>query len=104
MNKYALEAEKIIEPMVGHGAVRRMIARVPGSFSASEDFNDARMVVFLRPWEEREEKTQDVVNKVNRGLAQPVGVRGNATQPSSLGRGRGSSEGRRVGTECGRTG
>src|SRR3546814_11648817 len=89
MNKYALEAEKIIEPMVGHGAVRRMIARVPGSFSASEDFNDARMVVFLRPWEEREEKTQDVVNKVNRGLAQLVGVRGNATQPSSLGRGRG---------------
>src|SRR3546814_3486131 len=63
MNKYALEAEKIIEPMVGHGAVRRMIARVPGSFSASEDFNDARMVVFLRPWVEREEKTQDVVNK-----------------------------------------
>src|SRR3546814_15749712 len=66
-----------------------MIARGPGSFSASEDFNDARMVVFLRPWEEREEKTQDVVNKVNRGLAQLVGVRGNATQPSSLGRGRG---------------
>src|SRR3546814_5818533 len=36
-----------------------MISRVPGSFSASEDFNDARMVVFLRPWEEREEKTQE---------------------------------------------
>src|SRR3546814_10708809 len=59
MNKYALEAEKIIEPMVGHGAVSRMIARVPGSFSASEDFNDARMVVFLRPWEEREAKPQE---------------------------------------------
>src|SRR3546814_20790042 len=47
------------------------------------------MGCFRGQWEVREEKTQEVVNKVKRGLAQLVGVRGNATQPSSLGRGRG---------------
>src|SRR3546814_8505876 len=46
-------------------------------------------MVFLQPWEERDQTTQEVVNEVNKGLATIPGVRGNANQPSSLGRGRG---------------
>src|SRR3546814_2822272 len=75
--------------MVEDGPVRRAIGRTPGSFSASEDFNNGRIIVFLQPWEERDQTTQEVVNEVNKGLATIPGVRGNATQPSSLGRGRG---------------
>lgn len=89
MDSYVRQAEKIVLPMVEDGPVRRAIGRTPGSFSASEDFNNGRIVVFLQPWEERDQTTQEVVNEVNKGLATIPGVRGNATQPSSLGRGRG---------------
>src|SRR3546814_19386037 len=65
MNKYALKAEKIIEPRLGHGAVRRMIASVPGSFSASDDFKSDALVVFLSPWADRSAKTPDIINNIH---------------------------------------
>lgn len=88
MDQYVREAEKFILPMVGEGAVRQVIARTPGSFSASEDFSNGRMLVFLKPWEERSVSTQEIINTINAKLAEMPGVRGNATASSSLGRGR----------------
>ena len=46
-------------------------------------------MIFLKPWEERTEKTEDVVAQVNKALAELPAVRGNASVRSSIGRGRG---------------
>ncbi|MDB5716872.1 MAG: efflux transporter permease subunit, partial [Sphingomonas bacterium] len=89
MDGYLKQVEALINPMIGQGAVRKTLGRVPGGFGLSEDFSDARVVVFLKPWDEREETTADVVGRINRSLAQLPAVRGLAAAPSSLGRGRG---------------
>ncbi|QPQ55118.1 efflux RND transporter permease subunit [Allosphingosinicella flava] len=89
MDGYMRQVEAKVLPMVGDGAVRTLISRVPGGFGASEDFNNGAITVFLKPWDEREEATQDVVAEVNRALGQIPAVRGNASVRSSLSRGRG---------------
>jgi len=89
LNAYVSQIENRLLPLVGHGAVRSVIARAPASFSASEDFNSGIVIVFLKPWEERKETTQDIVGLVNREIAQVPGIRGNAFVRSALSRGRG---------------
>jgi multidrug efflux pump len=89
MVRYRDEAERALIPLVGNGAVRTVIARVPGGFGASDDFNNASISVFLKPWEDRDKTTADVVKVVNQKLAQLPAVRGNAAVRSSLNRGRG---------------
>jgi multidrug efflux pump len=89
MKTYVAETEKTLLPMVGDGAVRTIIARVPGGFGPSDDFNSASVSVFLKPWEDRDVTTEDVVKEVNRKLGQIPALRGNAAVRSSLGRGRG---------------
>lgn len=89
MDRYMLEASGPIQKLREKGTVRSIIQRTPGSFSASDDFNNGVFIIFLKPWEERTEKTEDVVNQVNRILADLPAVRGNAAARSSIGRGRG---------------
>jgi multidrug efflux pump len=89
MNNYLRSVEAEINPMVDKGAVRKTIGRLPGGSGSAEDFSDARIVVFLKPWDERNDTTADVANKINAMLAQYPALRGNAAAPSSLGRGRG---------------
>ena len=89
MKTYLGDTEKLLLPMVGNGAVRTVIARVPGGFGPSDDFNNASVSVFLKPWEERNVTTDDVVREVNKKLQQLPSLRGNAAVRSSLGRGRG---------------
>ncbi|PSJ42124.1 efflux RND transporter permease subunit [Allosphingosinicella deserti] len=89
MDRYMLEAQDKLLPLTKEGAVRNVIQRTPGGFSASDDFNSGRFIIFLRPWEDRTETTQEVVGEVNRRLAELPTIRGNATVRSSIGRGRG---------------
>ncbi|KQU49608.1 multidrug transporter AcrB [Sphingomonas sp. Leaf339] len=89
LDAYVAQAEKLVEPMVGNGAVRGLVARLPASFGASEDFNSASMTVFLKPWEDRSVSSQQVARLVTERLSQLTATRGNATVRSSLGRGRG---------------
>jgi multidrug efflux pump len=89
MNNYLRSVEAEINPMVDKGAVRKTIGRLPGGNGAAEDFSDARVIVFLKPWDERTDTTADVATKINGMLAQYPALRGNASAPSSLGRGRG---------------
>jgi multidrug efflux pump len=89
MDRYMLTAQKPMLDLVNKGAVRSVIARTPGGFSATDDFNNGTFVVFLKPWEDRDETTDEVVQQVNKILAQQPGVRGNAAARSSIGRGRG---------------
>ena len=89
MDRYMADVQARLLPMVGDGAVRSLIIRTPGGFGASDDFNSGAVSVFLKPWEDREETTQDVVGEVNRTLGQIPAVRGNAQVRNSLSRGRG---------------
>jgi multidrug efflux pump len=89
MDRYMLDAQGRILPLIEEGAVRSVITRTPGGFGASDDFNSGSFIVFLKPWEERERTTQDVATEINKRLAQLPAVRGNASVRSSLGRGRG---------------
>jgi multidrug efflux pump len=90
MDRYMLDAQGKILQLTEDGAVRAVIQRTPGGFGASDDFNSGTFIVFLKPWEEREETTQEVVQEVNKILGQLPAVRGNAQVRSSIGgRGRG---------------
>ncbi len=80
--------EARILPLVGEGAVRRVLVRVPAGFGG-EEFNSGAMTVFLVPWEERDAKTREVVDEVQKILRSDPYVRGNASVPSALARGRG---------------
>ncbi|GGD66007.1 efflux RND transporter permease subunit [Croceicoccus mobilis] len=90
---YGQEAEAKILPMVDDGndgkPIRGVISRFPASFGSSEDFNAGRMVIFLKPWEEREESSAEVAQMINARLSELAALRGNGTVRSSLGRGRG---------------
>ncbi|HEY0626002.1 MAG TPA: efflux RND transporter permease subunit [Allosphingosinicella sp.] len=89
MDRYMLDAQGRLMQLTEEGAVRAVIARTPGGFGPSDDFNSGTFIVFLKPWEEREQTTQEVVTEVNRILGQLPAVRGNASVRSSIGRGRG---------------
>jgi multidrug efflux pump len=89
MDRYMLDAAKPVLKLLDDGAVRSVIQRTPGGFGPSDDFNSGAFIIFLKPWEEREQSTDDVVNQLNRILANLPAVRGNASARSSIGRGRG---------------
>jgi multidrug efflux pump len=89
MSRYMAGIEARLMPMLNGGAVRSVISRVPAGFGPSDDYNGGTVILFLRPWEDRDVTTQDVVGDVNRVLADIPAVRGNAQVRSSLGRGRG---------------
>jgi multidrug efflux pump len=88
MERYMAEAQARLLPLVEEGTVRAIITRVPGGFGPSDDFNNGSFSLFMRPWEEREETTADLVREVNRAIGQVPAVRGNAQVRSSLGGGR----------------
>ncbi|HEY5723779.1 MAG TPA: efflux RND transporter permease subunit [Allosphingosinicella sp.] len=89
MDRYMLDAQGQLLRLTKEGAVRAVIQRTPGGFGPSDDFNSGTFVLFLKPWEERDKTTQEVVANVNRIIGQLPAVRGNAQVRSSIGRGRG---------------
>ena len=92
MDRYMSEAQARLLPLVEEGAVRAIIARTPGGFGPSDDFNNGSFSLFMRPWDEREQTTADLVREVNRAIGQVPAVRGNAQVRSSLGGGRGRGQ------------
>lgn len=89
LNRYVMQVEKQLVPLVGQDGIRGMNARIPAGFGASEDFNAANMMIFLKHWDERDETSQDVARLINGKLGQIAALRGNAVVRSALGRGRG---------------
>jgi multidrug efflux pump len=89
MDRTMLKVSKPMLALLEKGTVRSIIQRTPGSFTASDDFNNGVFVIFLKPWEDRTETTEDVIKQVNKILGAEASVRGNATARSSIGRGRG---------------
>ena len=89
MDRYMLDVQGKLLPLLDDGAVRTVITRTPGGFGASDDFNSGAFIVFLKTWEERDTSTAQVAQQINAILANEPAVRGNAQVRSALGRGRG---------------
>ena len=87
LNRDVRKVEEVLLPATAD-VRRRMITRVPQSSSQSDDFNSASITVVMKPWEERKATTQDLVRTINAKLAEIPAMRGNASAPSSLSRGR----------------
>ncbi|MCJ8159726.1 efflux RND transporter permease subunit [Sphingomonas sp. LaA6.9] len=90
MDRYMLGAQQALLPLLDEGTVRTMITRTPAGFGSSDDFNSGSFILFLKPWEERDKTTQDVVDEVNAKLRQQPAIRGNASVRAALG-GRGQN-------------
>src|SRR4249919_253956 len=76
------QIEKIEHTLMGQVGgdkpVMRILSRVPGGSGgsgASENMNSGRVIVILKPWDERNVSTDDVVEKVRRDLGAIPGVR-----------------------------
>ncbi|WBH18167.1 efflux RND transporter permease subunit [Sphingomonas radiodurans] len=90
LDRYAIQVEaKVAELAAKEAPIRGFNSRLPVTNGLSEDFNASSMTVFLKPWEERSQESQDVARKITAKLQDVPGVRGNANVRSSLGRGRG---------------
>ena len=85
------EVEKRLLPLIGEGkSLFRVITRVPGGFGGSGGvMNSGRAIVFLRPWDERSQSTQQVVEAVRKSLGDIPGVRVSAEVQQGLVRGGG---------------
>jgi multidrug efflux pump len=88
MDAYMLRAQKQMLKLLGDGPVASINERVPGGFNSTDDFNNGSFTIYLRPWEDRTVKTQQVAEEINKILAKQSAVRGNAQVRSALGRGR----------------
>lgn len=89
LDRWVKQAERLLVPLVGTNGIRGSNARLPGGNVASDDYDAANMIMFMKPWDERDNTSQDVVKLVNRKLGGLAALRGNAVVRNSLGRGRG---------------
>ena len=84
------DLEARLLPLVGEdGGVRRMLVRVPGAWGPTEDFATGNMIVFLLPWEERRQTTDEIRAEFQKVIGQDPRVRGNTFSGNLLSRGRG---------------
>ena len=88
------QVESILLANAGEsGAIHRVIARVPGGFGGGQqDMHTGNAIVLMRPWDERDVTTNDVVNQVRRELAVVPGVVSRPIARSGLTRSRGGQQ------------
>ncbi len=55
--------------------ILRANPRVPGSFGASEEMHTGRAMIFLQPWDQREQSTAEVASALEKKFAGMAGVR-----------------------------
>ena len=84
------QVEEVLMRHVGEGKpISRINARVPGGFGGGGDMQNGQAIVLLKPWDEREQTTDDVVDAVSAELAKIPGVRAVPTVRQGLVRGGG---------------
>jgi len=84
------EVERRLLAFTGEdGPVQVAITRVPGGFGASEEMHTGQSIVILKPWNQRSETTEQVVEQVRASLAEIPSVRALPSARSGLIRSRG---------------
>jgi multidrug efflux pump len=70
------QIESVLGDFVASGGpIQRANTRVPGGWGASEEMHTGNVIVFLRPWDEREVSTNEVVDELRAELGTLPGVR-----------------------------
>jgi multidrug efflux pump len=70
------ELERRLLPYTeGDGPVQRVNTRVPGGFGASEEMHTGQAIVLLKPWDQRDVTTAELVEEVRAKLEGIPGVR-----------------------------
>ncbi|WP_339704335.1 efflux RND transporter permease subunit [uncultured Sphingosinicella sp.] len=85
MVRYMEDLQARVLPMVNEGPIRRLMVRAPGSWGTTEDFSTGRMVIFLKPWSEREETTAETAQMIQKTLEDYPGVRSFASGGQTIG-------------------
>jgi multidrug efflux pump len=67
--------QKLLHLAEGDGPVYRINSRVPGGFGRSEEMHTGQAIVLLKPWDQRDRSTQQVVEEARKALADIPGVR-----------------------------
>jgi multidrug efflux pump len=84
------EVEKHLARYTGDGKPVLMVnTRVPGGFGGGGEMQNGQAIVILRPWDERDVTTAQVVEQVSKDLAQIPGVKAQAIVRQGLVRGGG---------------
>jgi len=80
-----MAVESLLLEYTGDGQpIERVNIRVPGGFGASEEMHTGQGIVVLKPWRQRSESTNEVVDKVRADLNKVPGVRGLAQMRQGL--------------------
>ena len=85
-----LDVEKLLLKYTGDGQpIERVNIRVPGGFGASEEMHTGQGIVVLKPYGQREQSTNEVVDRIRADLNAVPGVRGLAQMRQGLVRSQG---------------
>lgn len=84
-DRQAAEIERLVMDEIDGGPVLRVLLRLPANFTATGAVNNARAIVILKPWDERDESVEQVAGRLRPILGALPGVRVAVMTPSSLG-------------------
>jgi hydrophobe/amphiphile efflux-1 (HAE1) family protein len=91
MDRHARMAEDIVAREVATGEVARGISRIPGGFGGATELNQARGVMVLAPWGERERSAEQIAQSLRAELSPIPGVRSAVTVMGGWSRGGGGA-------------
>jgi multidrug efflux pump len=84
------QVETLLFKYVGEGQpLDRANTRVPGGFGPGGDMHTGQVIALLKPWDQRDQTTAELVEKLRADLATLPGVRGSPQVRSGLVRSRG---------------
>ncbi|MCU0759600.1 MAG: efflux RND transporter permease subunit [Steroidobacteraceae bacterium] len=88
---YGRRLEEIAAREAEKGDIKRVTLRLPGGLDGSSgSVNNARLIITMVDWRERQRSTQDVARAITDDLRKLPGVRANASAPGGLRGGWGS--------------
>lgn len=80
------DLETLVLPLTEEdGPLRRALFRAPATFGSSSDFSSGRVIMFLKPWDERDMTTAETVGAVNKLFSQYPAARVFASGGSTIG-------------------
>ncbi|MEN9526059.1 MAG: hypothetical protein RLY56_10 [Pseudomonadota bacterium] len=88
--EYGRKLEAIVNKQMEQGDIQRVTLRVPGGWGGGGEVTTARVIMTLKPWNERDRSAQDIAGALRKELGALPGVRATAILPGALRGGFGS--------------
>jgi len=88
--EYGRKLEAIVSKQMEFGDIQRVSLRVPGGWGGGGEVTTARVIIVLKPWNERDRSAQDIAGALRKELGSLPGVRATTILPGALRGGFGS--------------